>query len=68
METLSAINPDRTLTVADDATNGIMDFIRDVHKLDPNTDLDDKVYSLVHKYITEMMETTHTQLHTHLNN
>lgn len=67
METLSDLYPDRTLNVADEATNGIMDLIRDVHNLDPNTDVDDMVYSLVHKYITDMMETTHTKLHTHLN-
>ena len=67
METLSDLYPDRVVRIADDSTNRIMDVIRDVHKLDPNTDLDDTVYSLVHQYITEMMETTHEKLHTYLN-
>jgi hypothetical protein len=67
MEKLSDIHPDRTLNVADEATNGIMDFMRDVHNLDSDTVLDDMVYSLVHQYITDMMETTHTKLQTHLN-
>jgi hypothetical protein len=46
---------DRLIEVADESTNIIMDYLRDTHGIDPDTDLDDMLYTNVHKYIKRIL-------------
>jgi hypothetical protein len=40
-----------------------MDFLRDSHGIDPDSDLDDMLYTYVHTYIKRMVHHTTTVIH-----
>lgn len=56
---------DRLTEVADESTNIVMDYLRDTHGIDPDTDLDDLLYTHIHKYIERMVHHTTTVILKH---
>jgi hypothetical protein len=56
------MNPELTLQVADEVTNIIMDFMRETHGTDPDSDIDDSVYTHGHTLINHVMDAAHTHL------
>jgi len=47
---------DKTLEIIDEATNEIMDMIRDVFKQNEDSDKDDEMYGFIHTKIKQMVE------------
>jgi hypothetical protein len=60
---MSKKNIDPMIEFVDEVTNIIMDFLRDSHGIDPDSDLDDMLYTYVHTYIKRMVHHTTTVIH-----